>query len=50
MEDPKILIAAVALLGYALLSARLDRWWFSMPVVMVLVGLAIGAEVSAGLE
>ena len=44
MEDPKILIAAVAILGYALLSRRLDRWWFSMPVVMVLVGLAIGAE------
>jgi NhaP-type Na+/H+ or K+/H+ antiporter len=44
MEDPKILIAALAILGYALLSRRLDRWWFSMPVVMVLVGLAIGAE------
>jgi NhaP-type Na+/H+ or K+/H+ antiporter len=44
MEDPKILIAAVAILAYALLSRRLDRWWFSMPVVMVLIGLAVGAD------
>jgi NhaP-type Na+/H+ or K+/H+ antiporter len=42
MEDPRILIAAVAILGYALLSRKLDRWWFSMPVVMVLVGLLVG--------
>lgn len=44
MEDPRILIAAAALLVYALLSRWLDRWWFSMPVVMVLIGLAIGAD------
>ncbi len=44
MEDPKILIAAVAILAYALLSRRLDRWWFSMPVLMVLIGLAVGAD------
>ena len=37
-------IAAVAILVYALLSRRLDRWWFSMPVVMVLVGLVVGAD------
>jgi hypothetical protein len=42
MEDPRILIAALALLAYALLSRRLDRWWFSMPVVMALVGLIVG--------
>jgi NhaP-type Na+/H+ or K+/H+ antiporter len=34
----------VAILAYALLSRRLDRWWFSMPVVMVLIGLAVGAD------
>ena len=44
MDDPKILIAAAALLAYALLSRRLDRWWFSMPVVMVLIGLVVGAD------
>jgi NhaP-type Na+/H+ or K+/H+ antiporter len=44
MEDPKILLVAAAILAYALLSRRLDRWWFSMPVFMVLVGVAIGAD------
>jgi NhaP-type Na+/H+ or K+/H+ antiporter len=43
MEDPRILVAAVAIIFYALLSRRLDRWWFSMPVVMVLIGLVVGA-------
>jgi NhaP-type Na+/H+ or K+/H+ antiporter len=44
MEDPKILVAAVAILAYALLSRRLDRWWISMPVVMVLIGFVVGAD------
>jgi NhaP-type Na+/H+ or K+/H+ antiporter len=44
MEDPRILVAAAAILIYALLSRQLDRWWFSMPVVMVLIGLAVGAD------
>ncbi len=42
MEDPRILVATLAVLVYALLSRRFDRWWFSMPVVMVLVGLIVG--------
>lgn len=44
MEDPKILIVVAAVLAYALFSRRLDRWWFSMPTVMVLIGLVVGAD------
>jgi len=54
MEDPRILVAAVAILVYALLSRRLDRWWFSMPAVMVILGFAVGADglgwIGSGLE
>lgn len=42
MEDPRVLVAALALLSYALLSRRLDRWWVSMPAAMVLLGLLVG--------
>ena len=42
MEDPRTLVAALALLAYALLSRRLDRWWISMPAAMVVLGLIAG--------
>lgn len=44
MDDPRLLLIAAAILTYALLSRRLDRWWFSMPVAMMLVGLIVGAS------
>ncbi len=42
MESLSTLIAAMALFGYAVLARRLDRWWISMPMAMVGVGLLIG--------
>jgi NhaP-type Na+/H+ or K+/H+ antiporter len=42
VEDPSLLVAALALLAYALLSRRLDRWWISMPAAMVALGLLAG--------
>ena len=42
MEEPALLVAALALLGYALLSRRLGHWWISMPAAMVVIGLLVG--------
>ena len=42
VEDPRVLIAVLALLMYALLSRQLDRWWISMPAAMVLLGVIAG--------
>lgn len=42
MEDPKTLIAVLALVAYALLSRRLDRWWISMPAAMLALGVLVG--------
>lgn len=42
MEDPRILIAALAVLFYALFSRRLDRWWVSMPAAMLVLGFVAG--------
>ena len=44
MEDPRILVIAIVILAYALLSRVLDQRWMSMPVVMVLVGYLVGAN------
>jgi NhaP-type Na+/H+ or K+/H+ antiporter len=44
MEDPRILVAAIAILVYALLSRAFDHRWTSMPVVMVLIGYLVGAN------
>lgn len=42
MDSPEVLVVALALLGFALVSRRLERWWISMPTAMLVVGIAIG--------
>jgi NhaP-type Na+/H+ or K+/H+ antiporter len=42
VADPRVLVAMLVLLGYALVSRRLDRWWISMPAAMVVLGYAVG--------
>ena len=42
MEEPGLLVAALALLCYALLSRRLAHWWISMPAAMLVIGLVVG--------
>lgn len=42
MEDPRILVTLVAIIGYALASRALDRWWVSMPAAMMLLGVVAG--------
>lgn len=44
MEEPGLLVAALALLAYALFSRRLGQWWISMPAAMVAIGLLVGPE------
>lgn len=56
MEDPGLLVAALALVAYALLSRRLDRWWVSMPTAMLFLGVLLGpvgiglVEITVGAE
>lgn len=42
MEDPQVLIGALVVLGYALVSRRLNRWWVSMPAAMLVLGVMVG--------
>jgi len=42
VDDPRVLIGALAVLGYALVSRRLNRWWISMPAAMLVLGVAAG--------
>jgi sodium/hydrogen antiporter len=44
MDDVSTLVALLAILLFALLSRRLERWWISMPLAMVVVGFAIGSR------
>lgn len=45
-----IAILLVVTVGYALLAARLDRWWISAPMVFVVAGLVLGPDVAGLLE
>ena len=42
MENPKLLIALLVVLAYALVSRKLGRWWISMPMAMLVAGYALG--------
>jgi len=42
MEDPRILIVAVALIAYALVSRRFGGWWISMPATLLAIGFLAG--------
>ncbi len=42
MENPKLLIALLAVLAYALVSRKLGRWWISMPMAMLVAGFVLG--------
>jgi NhaP-type Na+/H+ or K+/H+ antiporter len=42
VEDPNILVGALAILGYALVSRRLNRWWISMPAALLVLGVLVG--------
>lgn len=42
MEDPRLLIIAVALVAYALVSRQFGRWWISMPATLLLLGFLAG--------
>lgn len=42
MEDSRTLIVAVAIIAYALVSLRLQKWWVSMPAAMLVLGLLVG--------
>jgi len=42
VEDPQVLIGALVVLGYALISRRLNRWWISMPAAMLVLGVMVG--------
>jgi len=44
VEDPRVLVVLLLILAYALYSARFERAWISMPMVMVAVGFALGAD------
>ncbi|MDR3686166.1 MAG: cation:proton antiporter, partial [Coriobacteriia bacterium] len=42
MEDIRTLVGVLFILIYALLSRRLDRWWISMPMTMIVLGFLVG--------
>jgi len=42
VEDIRTLVAVLFILVYALLSRRLDRWWISMPMTMIVLGFLVG--------
>jgi NhaP-type Na+/H+ or K+/H+ antiporter len=42
VDDPRLLVAAIAILAYALVSHRLQTWWVSMPTSMLALGLLVG--------
>lgn len=44
MDDIRIFVGLLAILGYALLSRRLERWWISMPMAMIVVGFLAGVD------
>jgi len=44
VSNPLFLVAILVVLAYALLSARFERAWISMPMVMVAVGFVLGAD------
>jgi len=44
VEDPGFLILLLVVLAYALVSARLERWWVSMPMAMVFFGFVFGID------
>jgi len=44
MEDPRVLVAALAILAYALLSRQMGRWWISMPAAMLVIGFVVGPD------
>lgn len=44
MEDPRILVAAILVLVYALISRSLGRRWISMPAAMVILGYLVGTN------
>jgi len=44
VDDVRTLIAMMSLLAFALLSRRLERWWISMPMAMVVLGFAAGLD------
>jgi NhaP-type Na+/H+ or K+/H+ antiporter len=44
VTDFRTLVLVAIILAYALLSRRLQRWWISMPMVMVILGFAVGPD------
>jgi len=44
VEDVRVLVGVVMILLYALVSKRLGRWWISMPMAMIALGLIMGAD------
>ena len=44
MDDPRVLIGLLFILAYALLSERLERWWISMPIAMIVLGFIFGLD------
>ncbi len=44
IENPTVLLGLIMILGYALLSHRMERWWVSMPTAMIVVGFIVGAS------
>jgi NhaP-type Na+/H+ or K+/H+ antiporter len=50
LEDVRLLIAALILLGVALASARLEKWHISVPAVVVAVGTLLGVSRFSGID
>ena len=42
MENISTLVGVLFILVYALLSRRLDRWWITMPMTMIVLGFLVG--------
>jgi len=40
----RVLVGLVMILAYALVSKRLERWWISMPMAMIVLGFVMGAD------
>ena len=45
LEEPRVLVVAVATLSYALLSRSLGPRWVSMPAAMLALGYLVGAVI-----
>jgi len=44
VEDVRVLVGLALIVVYALVSKKLSRWWISMPMAMIVLGLVMGAD------